>query len=246
MADGVSVDLNALTTFAGSVGKSADANFTSGTTQAVAMTALTGNMRSVTGAPDKPLNVCLAPGSSQFQEAQEFTTRHDVMAQSALSLMDDALKGLIALAGGAETAAVRYAGTDQANAALQRLGSGAFDAKHPWSSMALPLTGRADVSGTGVTDAFTPGKSDAIFATGTPAPTTAPVSAKPADPHSDTFDQDVTRARAAYEHGQDPVTGPDDDDTEGTKIGDIVVPPDAGRLPLKPPPLVQPVTQPTY
>jgi hypothetical protein len=104
------------------------------------------------------------------------------------------------------------------------------------------------VSVDGVQNAFTPGKSDALFPTGTttntPAGTTTTM--RPATSHVDAFDQEIANARTAIVSGQDPMMGTGDGDTTGITIGSgpnaIVVPPDAGKLPVQQPKLTQPVT----
>jgi hypothetical protein len=162
--DGVTVDPNALNTFAQGVGS---------TTVKLAKQAL----------EDMPrLRTQLASATSMLSEGQSFQRRHlDIVAQYAAFLLD-ATAGAGALADGADTIALNLTGTDNANAQqlLRAALAGGAD-----SSMLglLPVSGpaRNALSLQDVLDAFNPTKATAnkflatlhTTATQSPAPSTA-------------------------------------------------------------------------
>jgi len=183
MADGVTVDLGALTTFASTMGTVADLQ-----SHAVGdsgnLSGLSHLMRGSTGAPQGGELVCYAP--TGFVEAEDFTARHDVMAQSALQFMTDAVTGLAALALGAETCAMRYAATDRSNASALRGVTVAGSGGGTFAGLTVHLSGQAAVSTSDVTSAFSPTGdnvmiSSPVLDTGprTPAGLTDPVPATP-------------------------------------------------------------------
>ena len=243
MADGVSVDLDALTTFAQTMGKVADGHNASGHADGANLTGLSGMMKGFTGAEDPPPNMCVIRNG--FLEAQDFATRHTVMAESVMAFLDDAIRGVISLAAGAETCAVRYASTDAANAALlKRLRAG--DGKPGFSSMVLPLTGSGRVSSTSVADAFNPSKKlEVLPGTDDPSDTGSPIPVSKTHAANDPdFDKEVARKKSILDHGGRIDDGPVADPGAGSTIGQapntLTVPADSARLPAVPPAPVTP------
>jgi hypothetical protein len=234
MSDGVKVDLNALTTFAGALGRAADGHFASDSADGANMTGVAKVMKMSTKAQDPPKDMCIARNG--FLEAQDFATRHQAMAESAQAFVNDALKGVVTLAAAAETCAVRYAGTDAANAALLRK----IDKEHVFTSLAPPVTGTGTVTSGAVLDAFTPGKDQALFpeesaGSGTTAAGTTVTTQAPTDK---AFDAEIEKKRQALANGQNIDEQPIKDPGEGTTVGAqpnaLVVPADSVKIPVKP------------
>jgi hypothetical protein len=233
MSDGVKVDLNALTTFAGALGRAADGHFASDTSDGANMTGLAKMIKMSTRAQDPPPNMCIARDG--FLEAQDFATRHHAMAESAEQFVAEALKGVVTLAAAAETCAVRYAGTDAANAAMLRK----IDKEHVFTSLAPQVTGSGTVTSEAVFEAFTPDKDQALFpeepaGAATTPPSTTVTSTAPTD---DAFTKEVEAKRQALANGQNidpqPTRDPGEGTTLGTKPNVVVVPADSVKIPIK-------------
>jgi hypothetical protein len=239
MTDGVKVDLNALTTFAHTLGQAADGHYISDATDGANLAGLTGLMKASTGAQDPPSNMCVS--RSGFLEAQDFATRHDVMAQSVLEFVSEALNGVVNLAAAAETCAVRYAGTDAANATLMHAAGTKFDKDHVFSGMTPAVSGTGVVTLDGVIGAFTPaGKNEALALPGSSTTETAPPAPAATTKASadDAFAAEVAQKKQALKSGQNIDPGPAKDPGDGLTIGQqpdaLVVPADSVKLPSKP------------
>lgn len=238
MKDGVKVDLNALTTFAGALGQAADGHFFSDAADGANLASLSNVIKMSTGAQDPPPNMCVSRNG--FLEAQDFATRHHAMAESAQAFVTDALNGVVTLAAAAETCAVRYAGTDEANATLMRQAGHKFDKAHIFSGMTPTVTGTGVVTSDGVNAAFTPtDKREALPLTGS-GTTTTPGSTAPTTKATtdDDFAKEIARKKQELEDGKDINPVPANDPGDGLTIGrdpdTLVVPPDSVKIPSVP------------
>jgi hypothetical protein len=143
MTDGVTVDLQALTTFAQNVSKLADDQF--------------GNAAGW-GANLAQMSQMIAsssPMQSMFNEANRFAAYHQIVAASAQQFLIEAVEGVACLGAGAESCAISYASTEQFNAAMfdQIDGAGAGLAK-----LNPTLTGQGAITAGDVDAAFSPGE----------------------------------------------------------------------------------------
>jgi hypothetical protein len=247
MDDGVKVELNALTTFAGKLAKAADGHFFADAVDGAHLTGLSSVIKTSTGAQDPTPEVT----QSGFFEAQDFATRHHAMAESVQAFLTDAVNGVVTLAAAAETCAVRYAGTDAANAALMQQAGQKFDKAHLFSGLMPTVTGSGTVSSDAVNAAFTPtDKREALPLTGSGTTTAAPAPTAPTTkPTSDDeFTKEIARKKQALEDGEEisPPANPTTDPGDGMTIGQapdvLVVPPDSVKIPVTWPMPVTPHT----
>jgi hypothetical protein len=254
MADGVTVDLGALTTFAATMAGVADAESTQAVGDSGNLNGLSQVMRMSTGAPEGPDDMCYVP--SGFLEAEDFAARHDVMAQSALQFMSDAVVGIASLALAAETCASRYAATDLSNAsALSRVSVG--DGTGPkFAGLTVRLHGNATVTSSDVLDVFTPtgdevmlsapvlntgGTGDPGSATGAIDPTnpaTVPTTPAGTKKSQSDFDAEVrTKLTELKDHQVIQPDSPAQDPGQGFTIGQdptLQVQADTAKMPAKP------------
>jgi len=163
MGDGIAVDLNALTTFAHSVGKLADGAQPEmqGLGQDVAnnsMDVLRGSMKSMTASHNDfgPID------KVDFTESSAFARYHGVVALSAVQFITDVFKGAVSLGAGAEFCAVNYANTDAFNArSMTRIAASA--AGGGFAGQDFPLSGNVNVTGDNVNGAFAPKDGNGVF-----------------------------------------------------------------------------------
>jgi hypothetical protein len=183
MGDGISVDLNALTTFAHTVGQVADGAQPEmkGLGQDMAnnsMDVLRGNMKSMTASHDDLGGHDMA----DFQESSAFARYHGVIALSAVQFITDVFKGAVSLGAGAEFCAVNYANTDSFNAKTMQGVSSQVQAGG-FTGQNFVLSGNANVTGANVNGAFAPKDGDGVFVNsdGTPNGGNAGQASNPAD-----------------------------------------------------------------
>jgi hypothetical protein len=163
MGDGISVDLNALTTFAHSIGKTADGAQPEmkGLSQDVAnnsMDVLRGSMHSMVASH----NDLGYHDQADFQESSAFARYHGVVSLSAVQFITDVFKGAVSLGAGAEFCAVNYANTDAFNARTMQ-GVTANVKAGGFTGQNFPLSGHANISGDNVNGAFAPKDGDGVF-----------------------------------------------------------------------------------
>jgi hypothetical protein len=243
MTEGVSVDLGALTQFAAEAGALGDAHVKNQTAQLSLFFGLSSTMKGLTGAVDPDPNQCTAPHG--FSEAQDFTTRHAAMVSSATEFMADVLQGMASLSAGAQTCAVRYASTDQLNAAVLASVHAGPEATSGRAGLLPHLEGTATVTADAVRDSFVPSTADeALFRTPVAAPGQAPESgaAAPLDPATaaaldKTFAEKVAQERSAQTQPGSATPAPNDlgaGQTLGKAPITLVVPADQVRMPDRP------------
>ncbi|MBT0768129.1 hypothetical protein KIH74_04300 [Kineosporia sp. J2-2] len=146
-AQRVEVDLASLTTFAHSVAKLADSN----------------SDAALSDPKELINNVKVAAtfnGAGGFHEAATFSAYHTRLAGSVSMLLGEAIQGLTSLGFGAEVCALNYAGSDQRNAALQKLAQAAAEDNHDLADLTPGLKGKSQIPASAVDDAFTPSKEE--------------------------------------------------------------------------------------
>jgi hypothetical protein len=186
--DGTEVDLVALTGYANSMGKGADAQISWATEQRTNMAATAGTM--------------MANTSGTFKESHAFHAYHQTMVGSAAQCLNDMPQFTAAVSMAAETAAINYADADQLGAFNMKALAGQLDAdadalkagkpSHLYGDMTPVFSGgssMAKVNETDVTNAFTPVASDSAGADNTPAATTTKPPVKSTQQVQDEFNK---------------------------------------------------------
>ncbi len=209
--DGTAVDLEALTTFANKMGKSADQQLGEWKTLGGQMTE---------SAMDMAANS--APG---FRESNSFHNYHRAIVMAATQFANELMEGTATLGAGAESAAISYASADQLSALdLKKIAADAKAGK-PFSAMD-PIFGKgssAKVDAGDVNKLFNPSKDEALpwSTPGADGGRTAPLPTTEMTPAekkklNDAWQSKVDAARTAEQNGD----GPGDARTNAMMNGD--------------------------
>jgi hypothetical protein len=239
MVDGVTVDLNSLTTFAHTMGSASGtmAGFRNGSAPThipglvmeEGTPDLTGTMNLATQLQVGGLLSNFSPPG--FNEAQVFNQAHGVIASSMQQFFGEATNGYKVLGDGAEMCAMGYASTDQYNAAMLKRVHDENTLKDHGSDDVI-LTGQGNVTSDDVYNAFNPAPDPNAKKDGTvPANPLAPADNTKSDTNLDT----ATQTQLNTLHTPQPVGDNRFDGTQQTTIGTgpgaMVLPPDQTHLP---------------
>ena len=220
MADGVTVDLAALSTFAQNVGK-----------------IFHEKMPDVSAIGQEMMRACAGMMSSApIAELSSFSMYHMQMVGAASTFMATAVSGTESLANGAMTCAVRYASADQFTMEKLKQMVAEYNKTGDPSVFDFTLKGSGNVSSTDVTTAFAPPPPSTGSGTKPPANLTLkdPQSASPAAaPKPGDFQTEVNKYRDNIDEGK--VSQPSLPDSLGdgsTPPGDqVTVPADKTTVP---------------